>query len=84
MAKISFLSLIYLMFLYSSSALADMRNCAMRMRIIESKIEMAKQIGNPYRVAGLQHALRRVQIKCQGIGYIEPANLGREGTPRSE
>ncbi|AIO44298.1 hypothetical protein DM44_4157 [Burkholderia cepacia] len=58
----------------SPYAHADMRNCAARIRIIESKIEIARQVGNPYKVAGLQQALRRVRLKCGHIGADMPVN----------
>ena len=71
----------------TSAAFADTTNCATKIRAIETQIEMAKQYGNTFRVAGLQDALASTKANCTNAGQAEHAErkvreAERDASPR--
>ena len=57
----------------TSAAFADTTNCATKIRAIETQIEMAKQYGTTFRIAGLQDALASTKANCTDAGQAEHA-----------
>ena len=55
------------------AAFADTTNCATKIRAIETQIEMAKQYGNTFRIAGLQDALASTKANCTNAGQADHA-----------